>query len=801
MNRIFSGKRLVAFLSTLAVAMAFVPFNGVSAETEETVQLVNNIVMFAQFDPLSEKNFMESKTDKAVSMFNDDTTYSSLAKYAETISYGKLKVRSYFPQLENGVITPYILKQSRDEYTDYNQYAIEMIENISVPEDTPLDGNKDGYIDNIVLVVDGKTTSMADPLWAKTFHINGLNVNGCIAGSVNLMTGYTLVGSEIFNGIGTVCHEFLHSMGYPDLYRKDTSSGSPVGQWDIMSTASIFLQYPLAYQRYKVSGWLDAENITENGTYTLAPASLSEGNRLYILKTPLSDTEFFAVEYRKPGTRYSDELDSKIYGEGLVVYRINTLYNGNYRGDSDEIYVFRPDETELNAGLGDLTRSCYGGTDAPDHIGTTDLQKTFADGALVYTDGTNSGISINNISIKDDGTLDFSVEFADVSDKHLWTAVSGIDFPESQQSYDMTTGNDGNLYYLSATANSMTLYKIENDKLQSVTSPFKGTIYNPQLAFCGNVPYVMYQDNDYILHLCRWNEQSDSWTECFKGTETAQYKDITSDGSKIYFTYTKGSYPYELYADCYDPQTDKVSGIGSQISANACNMEIAVTDDKITIGFRDLADNNVPKAAVYNGNIWEITTLSESDCGTVSVLADDSAVWILPSGGKTDIYKMENGTLTNYPLPDELKERAFQLIPAVSDGKFYMAVNAQNPEEFSLYELNEETGIWHSSGNSIAREIVNSPVLAAQDNFLYCLYTASDQNVLLKKLQLTSNTEKAFGDIDMNGKTEVADIVILQKYLTKKSVLTSAQLETADINSDEKINIFDAVSLKRYLLS
>ena len=53
----------------------------------------------------------------------------------------------------------------------------------------------------------------------------------------------------------------------------------------------------------------------------------------------------------------------------------------------------------------------------------------------------------------------------------------------------------------------------------------------------------------------------------------------------------------------------------------------------------------------------------------------------------------------------------------------------------------------------------------------------------------------------MNGKTEVADIVILQKYLTKKSVLTSAQLETADINSDDKINIFDAVSLKRYLLS
>ena len=57
----------------------------------------------------------------------------------------------------------------------------------------------------------------------------------------------------------------------------------------------------------------------------------------------------------------------------MVVYRVNTAAHGNYKSDTDEIYVFRPDETTLNAGEGDLTRSCYGGENAPDYIGTTDL--------------------------------------------------------------------------------------------------------------------------------------------------------------------------------------------------------------------------------------------------------------------------------------------------------------------------------------------------------------------------------------------------------------------------------------------
>ena len=152
-----SLRRMTAFFTSILLVVFCLPTLALPAKAETTVRQVNNIVLFAQFDPLTEKNFMSGDaTNTVLSMCNDTTTYRSLTKYIDTISYGQMHVDSYFPQLKDGVIEPYVLSQSRESYTDYNQYAIEMIQNIAIPADIPLDGDNDGYIDNIVCVVDGK---------------------------------------------------------------------------------------------------------------------------------------------------------------------------------------------------------------------------------------------------------------------------------------------------------------------------------------------------------------------------------------------------------------------------------------------------------------------------------------------------------------------------------------------------------------------------------------------------------------------------------------------------------------------
>lgn len=65
---------------------------------------------------------------------------------------------------------------------------------------------------------------------------------------------------------------------------------------------------------------------------------------------------------------------------------------------------------------------------------------------------------------------------------------------------------------------------------------------------------------------------------------------------------------------------------------------------------------------------------------------------------------------------------------------------------------------------------------------------------------IPTNPDKAIkGDTNADGKVETADLVLLNKYLTKKSILKSQGFKNADCNDDGKVNIFDSIILKRIL--
>ena len=147
-------KRIPALLLGVILLFAGIPAGRISAQAADTTQQLNNIVLFAQFPDADTDNFMADKTDTAIAICNDTSTPRSLTSYIDAISYGKLHVNSYFPQLSDGVIQPYVLQNSKAEYTNYEQYAIEMVQNIRIPDSIPLDGNQDGMTDNITLVID-----------------------------------------------------------------------------------------------------------------------------------------------------------------------------------------------------------------------------------------------------------------------------------------------------------------------------------------------------------------------------------------------------------------------------------------------------------------------------------------------------------------------------------------------------------------------------------------------------------------------------------------------------------------------
>lgn len=777
----------------LLLSVSVVPVNA----EDDTVQL-NNIVIFAQSAPLSSSNFMTERTDDIVSMCNDTNTFRSLSGYIDAISYGKMHVTSYFPQMKDGTIIPYVLSNNVTDYISCEQIAVEILQNISIPKNIPMDGNSDGIIDNIVLVVDGKAVDMSSPIWPRAFSANGIKINGLSVNRVNIQNSAQLFENKITGAEGVLCHEFLHSLGYPDLYRNNRT-GTPVGLWDIMASNSVFLQYPLAYHRSKISGWLKAEDITESGTYTLSPVSSDSGNRLYLLKTPLSDTEFFAVEYRRQGARYSDELDVKIYGTGLVVYRVNTEADGNFKDVQDEIYVFRPGETAVDAGEGDLFSSNYGGENAPDSVGSLDWNAGIADGALVYSNGTNSGIRISDIVMNED-SLTFSVEFADTSEVKLWESISS-DSLGGYAPYQLASSADGTVYLIAADDTYAVLYKYDGKKLTKVGQPLgsgsnKG-MNQPKLTFCGSTPYVLYHDKEFILHLCRYNQSAGNWTEIYRGTELAQYAALSSDETNLYFTYTTGTFPYKLHAVRYDVETETTAVIGKNIAENACNMSIAVLNGEPLIAYRDINDGSKAKLAIYRNNEWEITTVSEAVCGTVSMTSDGNTAWIAPSGSEKTVFCFSDEKLSAYPLPDSVGDNIFVQIPIIANGRCYLAVNTQNPDELAVYALNDTN--WEMTGDLLAMDIVNSPSLSYSDRTLYCSYYTNNGTAVIKQLQLDASGS-IMGDVNADGKFNIADVVIMQKWLLAVPDTRLADWQAGDFCADGKLDAFDLCLMKQKYL-
>ncbi len=63
---------------------------------------------------------------------------------------------------------------------------------------------------------------------------------------------------------------------------------------------------------------------------------------------------------------------------------------------------------------------------------------------------------------------------------------------------------------------------------------------------------------------------------------------------------------------------------------------------------------------------------------------------------------------------------------------------------------------------------------------------------------LSVNTTTVKGDVDSDGEISLTDCISLKKYLTNKGTLTS--LENADLNGDNKINVFDWCIFKKMLI-
>ena len=207
------------------------------------------------------------------------------------------------------------------------------------------DSDNDGYVDFVYVIYAGKGQAdggTSETIWPHNWSVVSARKSGyctyeaaqCTVGGKKL-DNYAMSGEMSGNslgGIGTLCHEFGHVMGLPDLY--DTDYGTNYencltpNDWDVMDGGSYNGDghCPPNYDPWEKDffGWLTPINLGSEGQNVTLYANGTENQQTYQINT--------SGKYVSPttsGLRYYIEnrqavgWDEPLTGHGLLIWKVN----------------------------------------------------------------------------------------------------------------------------------------------------------------------------------------------------------------------------------------------------------------------------------------------------------------------------------------------------------------------------------------------------------------------------------------------------------------------------------------------
>ena len=331
------------------------PASGSLFATAPFSGLLNNLVIYIRFSDEAEFTTTRQGFDE---LFND-MDGPSLKSYYSEVSYNQLNITSsHYPACASTANRSYQDNHPRNYYLPYQpvsnpvgygsvderisrehtliKNAIEwIIINSPVPSTMNLDHDNDGRVDNVCFVISGSGNTWSELLWSHAWQLfsHTVMLNG------KQVWGYNFY-PENQADVRTICHEMFHSLGAPDLYHYAANGVQPTACWDIMESGSGHMN---AWMKHRYSGknWIGSiPEISRSGTYSLNPITAGTG-QCFKVASPNSSTEFFILEYRKQ----EGFFESSLPGAGLLIYRVDTMYQGNTAGPPDEVYLYRPNGT------------------------------------------------------------------------------------------------------------------------------------------------------------------------------------------------------------------------------------------------------------------------------------------------------------------------------------------------------------------------------------------------------------------------------------------------------------------------
>ena len=679
------------FLCILIMIVILLFPSNIYAKSVNNEKNYANVVFFTYFNgDLEGKKYMEDNY-KTIMEYYNGSSETSVKNYLENISYNNFHLHNLFPQINDSTFIPIELSITEDDANNSNYDSIIISDVLKKYPNVSgtIDYDNDGIVDNLTIILRNKADnagSNSSLVSHKSDYPGGndITLSNKSLGTYNMLNTYSIKNTKS----SVIIHEFMHSLGYPDLY--NSNNDYPVFTWDIMGNVISPPPYSLAYLRSYFTNWLSIDEITKSGTITLNTQDNKDGNQAYIIKSPLNDYEFFVVEYRKKPTLF-DKIDRSISNSGVIVYRINTTITGlSNKFGSYGVYVYRDNSFALNSTPSSAVyNTVFSKELGRTTVGNSDLNSK--DKALLYSDGTNSGIVLSEIGSSSSNSITLNVSIPNKDDLDVWNELK----------YDDINKNSG--------------YKVQTS-IEMNNKIYVGSITNNKL-------YTTVYDNG-------------NWSTISNGTNivigdvspsTMEFKIINNKLYLIYGCWNKIGV-YSLENNIWKKRAEYNYSTG-YMSTEVINNELYIAN---------MYDNNNAELLKYkDDNITKVTNYySGSFVGDPKVLSINNKIYLMvreSSSKKIKIYEYSNNILKE--INNDILVNSYD----AKDLNNKIIIAGKNTGDIELYEFDgtnfkkkTETipynlpQLFKSQGNLYLRTIKDPTDIYSNDNVLM-VYSLSDK--------------------------------------------------------------------------
>lgn len=302
------------------------------------------VVIFARF---GDENPRQNNAPSWAEGLLDPQRQGSISHFYDEMSFARLRISGEVAPRRYASLgaTRDYLAAGSDEPGDFARFSREILNQADRdinfarfdnegPDGVPNSGDDDGLVDGVFIVVSstpqnfllGRATGIAS-LGEEPYRTDDRGADGR---PIEIRAGTIQQGRTFAETSGTICHEYGHLLGLPDLFDvgfirsgsedpMDDSAG--IGNWGLMGWGALGWQGDdgptslSAWSRMRL-GWVTLQTPVQL-EQELRIDPVGESGKAY--QVPMPNGEFFLLEYR---TRSSNFYDRNIPAEGLLVWHV-----------------------------------------------------------------------------------------------------------------------------------------------------------------------------------------------------------------------------------------------------------------------------------------------------------------------------------------------------------------------------------------------------------------------------------------------------------------------------------------------